>query len=144
MRSKFLPMIYIKFKRVEWFYMHCWVTQIYSLMCTVIYISVRNWDLKSNHPLMLLQPLLGPGLTHKLPPFVCLPLISSILISLGSVMCPSRWCPSILFLFFPLVLYNDPVLRNFPLRNAFWDIFIFHSHNTTHPSYITNDIYIFV
>jgi hypothetical protein len=43
-------------------------------------------------------------------------------------------------LFFLLVLHYDLVLWNFPLRTSFWDPFTFHSHNTTHTSYIIHNI----
>jgi len=40
---------------------------------------------------MALQPLLGPGLPNKTPPFFSgLLLVFSILVFLGSVMCPSQ------------------------------------------------------
>jgi hypothetical protein len=57
---------------------------------------------------MALQPLLGPGLSQKMPPYIplCL-LVVSILVYLGSVMCPSGRRPPILFLVFPLVLYYE-------------------------------------
>ena len=57
-------------------------------------------------PSMTLQPLLGPGLPSD-DAFVllCLLLVSSILIFLGYVICPSGRCPPSLFLVFPLVLY---------------------------------------
>jgi len=55
-----------------------------------------------------LQPFLGPGLPQEeasIP--VCVLLVSSILVLLGSVMCYSERRPSILFLVLPRVVYYE-------------------------------------
>jgi len=62
----------------------------------------------SIHPSMALQPFLGPDLpSEDASLLLCLLLVSSILLFLGFVICPSGRRPPILFLVFPLVLYYE-------------------------------------
>ena len=86
-----------------------------------------------HHPSTLLQPLLGPWpLSEDSSILLCLLLVSSILVFLGSVMCHSGRCPPIMFLLFALTLYYE-----FAIKSDFWDPFIFHSYNITDPSHKT-------
>jgi hypothetical protein len=55
---------------------------------------------------MAVQPHLGPG-REDASILLCLLLFSTILVFLGSVMCPSKRRPLILFLVHPLVVYYE-------------------------------------
>jgi hypothetical protein len=71
--------------------------------------SITWFSYKTNSiPYMAQQPILGPGLPQKTPPFssdFCQSI--SILLFLGPVMCPFGQLPSILSLVFPLALYYE-------------------------------------
>ena len=127
--------------------MHCWVTQIYSFTCTVIYISVRNRGLISIHlsiNLWCYSPFWGLASLsrHLHSSLSSAHLLHPHIASMGDM---SLWTTaSHLDHGFSTGIVLWSCIWNFPLRTSFWDLFIFHSHSTTHPSYNSHNIYIFV
>jgi len=100
-------------------------TQLY------VHLKVFLQPVASIHSSMALQPLLGPGPPSEDASIILFFLmVSTILVFLGSVICPSGRRPPILFLVFPLVLYYE-ISHYEPF---FWDPFIFRSYNMTCPS----------